>query len=233
MPTYPKSQSLRRNREDKPTGGGLKRTSQLVVKKEMRQVSDKRARKLAAAGLPLTTFGKGTPKERLHKVGTFVRRGKPFRKPRPLDKPRWGPKATKVLRKIGRRGLRLLAGDIKWRNEVWKVWEVCPITGYDRASKSCEAHHCYDKSARDDWRHQVWNGLILHKAIHGIMDNCTPLKEACERIADENRAAAATPPRRPGVTPEEARSIILSAVPDLYERIGRGRRTKGKSKEVV
>jgi hypothetical protein len=232
MPAYPKSQSLHRNREDKPKGGGLKTTSELKGGKPLNQVSKRREERLKAKGVTLngSTFAPPSPLKRVRGLGTFVRNGKPIKRLHPIDPGDFKRKTRKALRKVGVRGKRLAPLDAKFLDDIWGIWVVCPFTGYDRASRMCEVHHCKDKSANDQWRHALWNGIPIYTGIHRLVDDLIPLKQAFERVADEQRAASEG--RRPDVTPEEVRSIVLQAVPDLMERIGWAPQTKRKSKEA-
>lgn len=224
---YSKARQLHdANREGRQKGGGLQGRS------ELKKISDKKAAKLKAAGVnPTSTFAPPSPLKRVRGFGTYVRNGKPIKRLHPIDPGDFKRKARKKLRKVGVRGKRLAPLDAAFRDVIWGIWPECPFTGRTRESKECEVHHCKDKSANEPDRHARWNGIVIHVLIHSLVDPITELKQAFERVADEQRAAFEN--RRPDVTPEEVRSIVLGAVPDLMERIGWGRPTpKRKSKEA-
>jgi hypothetical protein len=211
MPAYPKPPP-----RQKKQGGGLKRTSQLVAKKEMRQVSERRRRKLEAAGIPLngSTFAQPSGVQRMKRVGTYVRNGKPFRKARAV--PKWGEKARRVLRKVGDRGRRLALLDAAWVAKVREDQVACIITGAvpGQGLLPVDADHAYPKQAHPKRRHDPTNGNLLRRDLHELAHRDAAFRKALQRVADERLSYAQRHRDRP-VTRSEARSIIFQMAPKV------------------
>jgi hypothetical protein len=198
----------------KSKGGGLKRVKALEGGKPLRQVSEKRARRLAAEGLPLTTFGRRNPKDRLQKRMRWHRSTTAWKQPRRLSADS-SPKLRKALKKIGRRGRRLLPGDREWSATVRAYWGSCILTGETgEGFWPVDPHHCYDKSTDGALRHNPANGILLRRDLHTMADEYPELHQACQRVADE-RLSFAQGHRDRDVSRREARSLILQMAPKV------------------
>lgn len=104
--------------------------------------------------------------------------------------------------------------DAAWVERVWAVWGSCIITGAVKGGFwPVDAHHCFDKSIRPQWRHDLANGILLRRDIHGMVDNDPDLHRACQEVADECRAAHDG--RRPPVSRLEAREVIFRMAPKM------------------
>jgi hypothetical protein len=211
---YSKAQSLHRNREDKPKGAGLKRTTKLEGGKPLRQVSEKRARRLQAEGLPLTTFGRPDPMKRLKQNGMrWLRSTKPWVRVRRLTAST-SPKLARTLKRIGRRGKVLERLDRAWGAQIRAIWGSCIITGETgQGWLPVDPDHCYPKRPNPHLRHNPANGVLLRRDLHAEAHKDAGFRNALKKVADE--ALAATVGTRPPVTRLEAREIIFRMAPQI------------------
>lgn len=190
----------------KKQGGGLQRTSALS------QVSKKREKWLKENDMPITTFGRRKPADRLQKRMRWHRATTAWKQPRRLDLAD-RPKIRKALAKVGPRGRRIEAALRPWRDAVWEQWGACPITGATRESRTAHCHHCYDRPIRPEWVAEPWNGIPLRWDVHLLVDHYPEFHEALQFVADMNRAAHEG--KRKPLTRAEVVSIILERAPKV------------------
>lgn len=106
--------------------------------------------------------------------------------------------------------------DRVWAEKVKSIWGTCIITGEDGSGFwPVDPHHAWDKSIRPEWRHAPENGILLRRDVHGKADEWPEFHEACQRVADECRAAAEG--RRPMPTRTEAREILFTHCPRIRQ----------------
>ena len=86
-------------------------------------------------------------------------------------------RATKPMKKIGRRGKRESPKLIKWRREVRERDDsTCQYPGCGRRVKHIDVHHIAKRTERPDLKFTISNGVCLCREHHDWTD--THLQEA-------------------------------------------------------